>query len=37
MVSRLHYMHNQFRDFDAAIVLTPPEAAATPIAGTPTG
>ena len=37
MVSRLHYMRNQFGDFDAPILLAPPEDAATPLAGTPTG
>jgi hypothetical protein len=33
MVSRLHYMHNQFGDFNAPLTLTPP--VATPGAGTP--
>ncbi len=35
MVSRVHYMLNQFRDFDAPLLLTPPEDAGTPVAGTP--
>jgi hypothetical protein len=36
MVSRLHYMRNNFSDFDVPIVLTPPQEAATPVAsGTP--
>jgi len=36
MVSRLHYMHNSFTDFDVPITLSPPQAAATPVAsGTP--
>jgi hypothetical protein len=36
MVSRLHYMLNQFGDFDVPIALAPPNEAATPVAsGTP--
>ena len=36
MVSRLHYMRNDFSDFDVPIALTPPGEAATPVAsGTP--
>ena len=36
MVSRLHYMRNQFGDFDVPIVLSPPNEAATPVtSGTP--
>ena len=36
MVSRLHYMRNEFGDFDVPIVLSPPQEAATPVAsGTP--
>jgi hypothetical protein len=36
MVSRLHYMHNSFSDFDVPIALSPPQEAATPVAsGTP--
>ena len=33
MVSRLHYMLNQFSDFDVPIVLAPPEERAAPVAG----
>lgn len=32
MVSRVHYMHNNFSDFDEPLALTPPEQAATPVA-----
>ena len=32
MVSRLHYMHNAFGDFDVPIMLSPPQEAATPVA-----
>jgi hypothetical protein len=36
MSSRLHYMRNEFGDFDVPIVLSPPQAGATPVAsGTP--
>jgi hypothetical protein len=36
MVSRLHYMHNAFGDFDVPIMLSPPQEAATPVTtGTP--
>jgi hypothetical protein len=35
MVSRLHYMLNEFSDFDAPLQLVPPDLAATPMAGTP--
>jgi hypothetical protein len=36
MVSRLHYMHNSFSDFDVPIALSPPQAAASPVtSGTP--
>lgn len=35
MVSRVHYMLDDFSDFDVPIVLTPPEMSATPAAGTP--
>jgi hypothetical protein len=36
MVSRLHYMRNEFGDFDVPIVLSPPNGPATPVAdGTP--
>jgi hypothetical protein len=36
MVSRLHYMLNEFSDFDVPIALAPPQEAATPVAsGTP--
>ena len=36
MVSRLHYMRNQFGDFDVPIVLAPPQPGATPVtSGTP--
>jgi hypothetical protein len=37
MVSRVHYMRNDFTDFDAPIVIAAPETAATPVAGTPGG
>jgi hypothetical protein len=37
MVSRVHYMHNTFSDFNEPLILTPPDATgeATPVAGTP--
>jgi hypothetical protein len=36
MVSRLHYMLNEFSEFDVPIALSPPQEAATPVArGTP--
>jgi hypothetical protein len=36
MASRLHYMRNQFGDFDIPIVLAPPQQGTTPVAsGTP--
>jgi len=37
MVSRVHYMHNTFSDFNDPLILTPPDATgeATPIAATP--
>jgi hypothetical protein len=36
MSSRLHYMLNEFGDFDVPIALAPPGEAATPVAsGTP--
>lgn len=35
MVSRIHYMLNQFGDFDVPVVLEPPVLPATPGAGTP--
>jgi hypothetical protein len=37
MVSRVHYMHNTFSEFNGPLILTPPDASgqATPIAGTP--
>jgi len=35
MVSRVHYMLNQFGDFDAPLTLTPPDETGTPVAGGP--
>jgi hypothetical protein len=35
MVSRVHYMHNSFSDFDVPLDLVPPDEAATPTAATP--
>jgi hypothetical protein len=35
MVSRFHYMHRNYRDFDAPLVIGPPETAATGVAATP--
>jgi len=36
MVSRLHFMHNSFSDFDVPIALSPPQEGATPVpSGTP--
>ena len=35
MVSRFHYMLNEFHDFDVPIALEPPVASASPSAGTP--
>ncbi len=35
MVSRVHYMHNSFSDFDVPLDLVPPGQAATPAAATP--
>lgn len=35
MVSRVHYMLNQFGDFDAPLIITPPDGTGTPAAGTP--
>lgn len=36
MVSRFHYMHHVYSDFDAPLTIGPPEASATPVAATPT-
>jgi hypothetical protein len=36
MVSRVHYMLNNFGDFDVPVALTPPDQIGTPVAGTPT-
>jgi hypothetical protein len=35
MVSRVHYMMHHFSDFDAPLTITPPDAAGTPVMGTP--
>ena len=35
MASRVHYMKNDFSDFDAPFVIAPPEIPATPAPATP--
>jgi hypothetical protein len=35
MVSRFHYMHHVYSDFDAPLTIGPPETGATPVAATP--